>query len=295
MIARALRASAACLVLILAAAAPVHAQDAVAAARELYAAAEYEDALAMLDALAAANHSRQDTHAIELYRTLCLLAIGRHEDAERGIEAMILQDPLYRPGDDVSPRMRTAFSDARKRLLPSIVQQQYQQAKGAFERDEFAAAALAFERVLQTLDDPDITAAAAQPPLADLRTLASGFHDLSVKAIPPPAPIDVPEPVKLPQVYTAADPDVVPPATIQQDLPRFPGRVRSGGMSGVIEVVIDERGGVESASTVVSLGSSYDALVLAAASDWRYKPATVSGTPVKFRKRIQIAVTGPPN
>jgi hypothetical protein len=31
-------------------------------------------------------------------------------------------------------------------------------------------------------------------------------------------------------------------------------------------------------------------MLLAAARDWKYKPATVEGVPVKFRKLIQITV-----
>ena len=112
---------------------------------------------------------------------------------------IIARDPLYQPGDDLSPRMRTAFSEAKKRLLPSIVQQQYADAKGAFDRKEFESAASGFRRVMDALNDPDMGSAASKPPLADLRTLAAGFHDLSVKAIPPaptPAPAPSPSPLQ---------------------------------------------------------------------------------------------------
>jgi hypothetical protein len=34
----------------------------------------------------------------------------------------------------------------------------------------------------------------------------------------------------------------------------------------------------------------YDPLLLSAARDWRYRPATVKGVPVKFRKVIQITI-----
>ena len=33
----------------------------------------------------------------------------------------------------------------------------------------------------------------------------------------------------------------------------------------------------------------YDRLAVAAAADWQYKPATIGGVPVKYRKTIQIA------
>src|ERR1044071_3977945 len=103
---------------------------------------------------------------------------------------MILQDPLYRPAaDDVPPRLRSAFTEARKRLRPAIVQQNYVAAKASFDKKEYAAAARGFSQVLAGLSDPDIEAVSAQPPLSDLKMLASGFNDLASKAVvPPPAP-----------------------------------------------------------------------------------------------------------
>jgi hypothetical protein len=33
-------------------------------------------------------------------------------------------------------------------------------------------------------------------------------------------------------------------------------------------------------------------MVIAAAKAWRYKPATLNGMPVKFRKTVQITIKG---
>jgi hypothetical protein len=287
-----------CLLLVFVFAPAARAQDPITKARELYAAAEYDDALTMLDGLAAGKHGAVDRQVVELYRTLCLLAVGRRDEADKAIEGMVADDPLFRPGDDISPRMRAVFTDVRKRLLPGLIQQHYQQAKAAFDREDFVAAASGFKRVVDTFADPDITEAASQSPLSDLKTLASGFHDLSVKAIPPPPPPApvvaeplVPQP---PRIYSLEDRDVVAPVAIQQELPKYPGRIRAGGMTGVVEVVINERGLVEASSAVVSLGNTYDELVAAAASRWQYYPARVDGKPVKFRKRIQISVSSQP-
>ena len=116
---------------------------------------------------------------------------------------IIARNPLCQPGDDLSPRMRTAFSEAKKRLLPSIVQQQYADAKGAFDRKEFVGS-IQIPRVMDALNDPDMGSAASKPPLADLHTLAAGFHDLSVKAIPPPPPAPAPAPQPVAAAPTAA-------------------------------------------------------------------------------------------
>lgn len=274
----------------------VDAQASLATARQLYVSAEYADALAMLNGLLASNPSPQDRQTIDLYRTLCLVAVGSTAEANKVIEAMIAHDPLYRPGnEEIPPRLRNAFSDARKRLLPSIVQQKYVVAKAAYDQKDFAAASEGFRQVLSGLSDPDIAPVAEQPPLSDLRMLATGFQDLTLKALAPPpappAPAPAPEPVveRVPRVYSAGDANVIPPIVIRQVMPPFPGKVLLGGVA-VIEVVIDTNGSVESAVMEQPLNPQYDRLALQSARGWLYQPAMLDGAPVKFRKRIQVTL-----
>jgi len=276
-------------------------EESFVAARELYALAAYEDALKILDSLPA-NRTAEDIKATEQYRALCLLALGRGAEAETAIAAVISRDPRYRPSADVSPRMRTAFTDVRRKTMPAIVQQWYTQAKAQFDRKEFAAAASLFNQVLGLMADPDLQAAAAQPPLSDLRTLASGFRDLAESALtPPPLPSSptltgattasllAPGPI-VPAVYTSANTDIVPPIVVRQELPAFPGRTLIG-KRGVLEVVVDENGDVESATMPQTIAPQYDRLAIGATKSWHYQPATVNGVPVKYRKSIQITVT----
>jgi protein TonB len=283
---------------MLATAVRLHAQEQLNAARQLYAAAEYEQALQLLEGLPP-SASREERQGVDLYRALCLLALGRRADADRALDALVTHDPMYRPADDLSPRLRTAFTDARRRVLPVLVQQEYQQAKTAYDRKAFSDAASAFRRVVDVLNDPDMSHVASQPPLSDLRMLASGFHDLSVKAMapppaPPPPPSPPPAPVVLaPRIYTGDEIAVQQPVAIAQELPRFPGTVRPGGVTGIVEVLIGEAGGVESAVMLASTVPAYDKMLLNAASRWLYYPATVNGKPVKFRKRIQITINEP--
>jgi len=280
-------------------AASVQAQDGdLAAARDLYASAAYDDALAVLNRLRSSDHPPNQSRAIEQYRAFCLLALGRAADAEQAIEAVVTAEPSYNPSDsDASPRVRSAFTTVRRRMLPVIIQQKYGQAKAAFDRKEFAAAADGFGQVLAALDDQDVAAEAKQPPLSDLRMLVLGFAELSARAAtpppPPPPPVQVaappPSPPAPPRIYTAADSNVVPPGTISQVLPSFPGQA-AVPRAGMLDVVIDEAGTVESAVMRTSVTSTYDALVVAATNSWRFKPATVNGTPVKFRKIVQISI-----
>ena len=271
----------------------VASQDSLATARDLYASAAYEHALAVLNRLRTSSSS-EDGRSIEQYRAFCLLALGRSDEAERAIEAVVVSQPLYHPSEsEVSPRLRTAFSDVRRRMLPGIIQDRYAQAKTAFDRKEYAFAAQGFKQVLDVLADQDVGNAANQPPLSDLRTLAGGFYELAAKAAaPPPAPV-MPPPIidnRPPaHVYSTDDVNVAPPLPVRQVFPPFPGRSVPPGQ-GVVEVVVDENGAVESATLRAPVHPAYDNLVLASAWAWHYKPAMLDGVPVKYRKMIQIVL-----
>jgi hypothetical protein len=284
--------------------------DDLATARDLYASAAYEEALVALNRVRAAGVNPADALAVEETRAFCLLALGRAAEAQTAIEALVVADPLYRPASDLSPRVRSAFSEVRRRLLPSIIPKQYAKAKAAFDRKEYSEAAATFAQVMNALADPDVAHVAGQPPLSDLRTLATGFQELAVKAIPPPPPLPpapMPSPTSLAapptepmaasaapsRIFTALDPRVVSPAAIRQDLPSFTGRI-SAATTGSLEVIINERGLVESARMVDSLSPQYDRLAVDSTRSWRYRPAMVDGTPVRFRKIIQIAVKPTP-
>jgi TonB family protein len=111
--------------------------------------------------------------------------------------------------------------------------------------------------------------------------------------MPTPAPA-APQPVTparpaVPKIYELSDPDVKPPTTISQSMPIYPTRPVPVGR-GTLEIVIDETGIVESAVMRGSINSLYDTLAVTATRGWRYKPATVNGVPVKFRKNIIITL-----
>jgi TonB family protein len=272
-------------------------KDPLGAARDLYASARYDEALAVLNDLrpAESGNSTSDRRSIEQYRSLCLLALGRGAEAESAIAAVVTADPGYQPSEsDASPRVRAAFSDVRKRLLPEIVTTRYSIAKSAFDRKDYQSAEQVFRQVIALLDDPDMGGR-----LADLRTLAAGFLDLSVAAAaPPPEPPKKepapPPPPAVPQVdpnriYTADDADVTAPVALRQDVPRIPPALaQQARPRGVLDITIDEHGRVIGITVRVSVHPMYDTLLTTAARDWRYQPATLAGKPVKFRKLIQV-------
>jgi protein TonB len=107
-------------------------------------------------------------------------------------------------------------------------------------------------------------------------------------AAPAPAAVAAP---KEPHIWSAEEPGVVLPVAIRQDVPRVPSTISAQARArGLLEVVIDEQGRVINISLRLPIHPMYDPQLMAAAKDWRYKPATVDGTPVKFRKMIQITV-----
>jgi TonB family protein len=318
------------------------ATDSMARAVELYGAAEYEEALAVLDRLATSAVSPDDVTSVEEYRAFCLLALGRSSDAELAIATLVKANPTFVLSDSaVSPRVRTTFNDVRLRILPTVVQQQYEAAKSAFEKRDYAKATAGFVTVLRVLADPDVAPIAGTPPLSDLKTLAEGFRDLSTLAAPPspaPAPAPAPAQASVPagtqgsarpptpgtvrpaapgtvrpatqgspppattgavataplvadanRIYSASDTGVVPPVTLKQALPALPAQLIAMNQ-GVLELVIDEQGKVESAVLRASVHPRYDALLLDTAKSWRYEPAMRGGVPVKYRKLVQISL-----
>lgn len=289
---------AACLLVLVVFSASVHAEGNVtslAAARELYVAASYDEALTMLGALSNNSRTLEELQSIDLYRTLCLFALGRGADADRVIDAMLMRDPLYRTtSEELSPRVQSAFQTARKRLLPAVIQSEYNDAKAAFDKQDFTVASERFDQVLKSIADPDIANLASVPPLSDIRTLASSFRDLSVKLTPPPPPKVEAKPVRVAKaIYGPEDRDVTPPLAIQQRVPKYPAAV-TRPMSGVVEFVVDEAGAVLTPAMQIGIDPMFDQMVIAAAKKWQYQPATLEGKPVKYIKRLTITVTVPP-
>ncbi len=208
--------------------------------KDLYRSAAYEDALAVLDQMAKESGPTNPVEARE-YRLLCLIALERRTEARDAIASMVNADPFYQL-PQASPRVRTMFKDVRQSLLPTIAQQAYADAKAAFDRKDPESGAQ-FERVLTLLNDPDISGVST---VADLRTVASAFRDLSqvlkrapdppTQIAPPAAPDNVaPSMPALPIVYRDGEPGLVVPEALNQTLPRWvlPARRSGAGAAGL--------------------------------------------------------------
>jgi TonB family protein len=281
------------LTLVLSVAAVAHgAEPDFSSVRELYVSAAYEDALSALngfDATAAPE-------LVERYRALCLLGLGRTADAERALERLVAQKPLYAlPQEEVSPRLLNLFQDVRKRSLPAAARRAFTDAKGHYDQKNYEAARSGFEHVLAILNDRDAVEHAFS--LGELKQLADGFLTLSEAAIAPaPAPAPIPEPAPRPappRVYTAADEGVDAPISIQRVMPQWTPTnpaIAQRGFRGTLEVVVSEEGTVEWAGMAKPTFAAYDGLVVEAAKQWRFRPATRNGIPVKYRLAVEIVL-----
>jgi len=172
----------------------VHAQDPLSAAKELYASAAYDEALAALDRLKA-GASPALTIEIDQYRAFCLFALGRTAEAEAVAEGVIRANPLVDlRADETSPRIVALFTDLQKRMLPGLIRDRYRTARASMEEADTAATTTELELVQRMLTKAK-SAGAWDEALADMSVLVEGFLDLSrsqaarrAAAVPPPAP-----------------------------------------------------------------------------------------------------------
>jgi tetratricopeptide (TPR) repeat protein len=291
------------------AASAVAGQDALAHAKDLYASAAYDEALAVLDRLQH-NPSSTDEAEVGQYRAFCLLALGRSDEGRRAIEGIVESNPLFLPSEQqTSPRLLAVFRDVRRRLLPRIVRDSYAKAKSAFDQKELEAAATGFDRVLLLLNDPDSTDSEGS---GDMRMLATGFKDLtklgltpvpSATIVAPSAPAaaapkpeaarEAPEPRR---TYGPDDANVTAPVVVSQTLPpwRYSKLAEAHReYQGVVALVIDENGDVQSVVLLEGVQPEYNAVLVKAARLWKFKPAMKDGLPVQYRKVVRIYLSPP--
>ena len=267
-----------------------------AAAKGLYASGAYEEALSRLSGSPSEASAEADQ-----YRALCLLALGRMAEAERSLETLISRAPFFRMSDEeVSPRLVTMFRVVRRRSLPAAIKALYGTGKTTFEQKDYQTASSQLRDVLALIADEDVAAEAAT--LADVKLLAEGFLKLAemeiaaaAKADAAPAASTLPPLPSGPAIYSESDKDVKAPVELSQQLPPWnpptvPAQLRE--YRGVLRIIIDERGEVESAVVVQSISAAYDPILLAATKSWKYRPATRNGEPVKFQKFIGVVLRG---
>ena len=148
----------------------------------------------------------------------------------------------------------------------------------AQDTNELAPAAVAPAAVIPASPEPTVSAA---PTLA-----ATG--PAAPSTVPPPfAPLDI-------FTFDPRDKDVVPPAAMSQEVSGWWGAMGeppAGTPLGILDLVIDDAGRVVEARVHQSVNRLYDAVLLQSAKQWRYRPASRGGRPVRYR-RITNIVSG---
>ena len=281
-------------------------------AKSLYASAAYDEALTVLDQLSG-TPAPDDSTSIAAYRVYCLLALNRQDEARVLIERLLHQSPFFVPSaDEAPPKIQSIFRDERRATLPKIAKERYVDAKTAFERKDSLTAARQFDELLTLLEDPDLREWSAA---ADLRAVASAFRDLArATAAPSPAsagpvaarapaspPPDPGRPAEVPlersdRIYTAADADVSAPVPVAQRTPQWRPTSQEAGQDyrGVLRLLIDRSGAVESVAMPSGTRPQYDQALLRAAREWRFQPARRQGLPVRYLKVVEIHLAPTP-
>jgi len=261
----------------------------LAAARSLYATAAYEDALDRLNRIKSTDALRDQ---VDTYKALCLLALGRTRDSERTIEQILSRNPQYTPNEsEVSPRLMTVFKSVRSRLVPAAARSMYAAARANFDDKKYEMAAEQLRELITLLNADD-----SDPMMADLRLLAEDFLRLAETGGAPP--IDTRTPllsisrvaVTRGPIFSVLDRNVVAPVEVSRPLPIWeaPRGTQQGLYQGLVEVIIDEAGRVESATIRRSISAPFDAELLASTEKWRFQPATRNGQPVKYRRSYEV-------
>jgi tetratricopeptide (TPR) repeat protein len=268
---------------------PVAAQDSLTAAKDLYAAAAYEDALKVLGRIE--NPLEKVENAP--YQVFCLIALDRRTEAEGVIERMLEADPLYAPAtEEASPRVRETFERVRARITPRLVPVLYAEAKAALERKEHDSALKKFELLLKIIER---AGDAEDTLLGEFKLLAGGFVDLARARVAAEAqaaaasdPVPAPAAPAAPADLTAA---VTPAVPIQESFPPWnPGGFGGRGyeFKGIIRLRISAAGRVESAEIVESIHPAYDPRLLVAAASWTYEPARRGGAPIPSERVVAV-------
>jgi TonB family protein len=275
-------------------------------AKSLYASAAYDEALTVLDQLSGAP-APDDSTSIAAYRVYCLLALNRQDEARALIDRLLHQSPFFVPSpDEAPPKIQSIFRDVRRATLPKIAKERYDDAKTAFERKD-PRTARQFDELLTLLEDPDLKDWSAA---ADLRAVAAAFRDLAKAVAAAPAPVarvEAPAPPpfeparsaesrsaqpleRVDRIYSAADTDVTAPITVAQRTPQWHPTSSEAGQDyrGVLRLLIDRTGAVESASMPAGTRPMYDQALLRAARDWKFQPARRQGLPVRYLKVVEI-------
>ena len=209
---------------------------------------------------------------------------------EFGRVSALLADPVVSANDPASADLQVLASGFQQLSASAL-----ERARANKDLETVQAAM----RVMQTPAAP----AAMMPPSAmtslamlDPNVMATPVLSAAAAAVAPVTPVGA-SPRFTPLgifTYDWRDTDVAPPVAVAQPMSGWWGSMgepAAGTQLGAIEVVVDESGAVTDARVYLSVNRVYDKVLLESVKQWRYRPATKDGRPVKYR-RVTGVVSG---
>jgi tetratricopeptide (TPR) repeat protein len=257
-------------------------------ARDLYASAEYDQALAVI------GDSQEP--AAQQYRALCLLALGRQADAEAALKRLITSAPEFTlSAEDMPPRFVTLFAQQRREIVPGVLRKLFADAREDYRAKAYDRALPQFKRMLALSSEMEVRDAEG---VDDLRLLAESFIDIATASEAPKAEATASAAPAAAPAAASASPTVVStqrptlPVAIRQEMPPWPAGIPArAGLSGSVKIRINSSGKVVSSAMMRPIDPRYDARVLAATHFWEYKPATANGVPVDADSIVEITIS----
>lgn len=120
-------------------------------------------------------------------------------------------------------------------------------------------------------------------------SIQASFLTRSVTGLPPIPPPPPPPPLAMEGVHRVGG-DVKAPVVITRVEPIYPDDARRARVTGIVilEAIIDEEGNVANARVLKPLPFGLDQAALDAVRQWRFRPGTLDGKPVKVLFNLTI-------
>ena len=209
---------------------------------------------------------------------------------EFGRVSALLADPVVSANDPASADLQVLASGFQQLSASAL-----ERARANKDLETVQAAM----RVMQTPAAPAAMmppSAMTSPAMFDPNVMATPMLSAAAAAVAPVTPAGA-SPRFTPLgifTYDWRDTDVAPPVAVAQPMSGWWGSMgepAAGTQLGAIEVVVDESGAVTDARVYLSVNRVYDKVLLESVKQWRYRPATKDGRPVKYR-RVTGVVSG---
>jgi hypothetical protein len=249
----------------------------LAKAKDLYTSASYEAALVAL--------ADDEGEQAQQYRALCLLALGRNDDARSATEALVTRFPGFTTSEQEVPRrFVTLLNETRRKVLPAVIRQLFAEGRERFQAQSYDESRQPFQEVLKLANDPLVK---GTPETTDLALLASGFLDLaSAQALRTTRPAISPAATPA----SVAPPVIKPPVAIRQVVPSWNFGPANSTVTVRLKVLVGVDGRVKSATIETPTRPQYDLQLLTATKSWLYSPGTLNGEPLPMEKMVSLAI-----